>query len=342
MTLMNSGYASRVETASFRRYAGLTACLLLLFCGTLSAQNANYISTVAGGASVNGPVTGSNADIPGPNAVAIDSLGDLYIAVPSAQQIFEIDPTGATLSVFAGLGWSMTNPKSLDGKPALDGSLFNPTGVAVGASGTIYIADAGDNLIRQVSTKGIMTTLAGTGVVCASPTSACGDGGPANTAQFNNPSAVATDKSGNVYIADTGDNRIRAINVEASAITIAGVTIQPGQIATIIGTGAVCPSPTAKCGDDGSGTAALLNAPQGVAAALGYVAVSDTGDHRVRVVTPVGTIIPYVGNGNVCVPSVGCGDGGLSQNANLTSPMQLYVDTKENLYVTDAGANQVR
>lgn len=339
---MNSGYCSRLETARFRRYAGLTACLLLLFCGALSAQNANYISTVAGGGSVNGPATGPNADIPGPSAVALDSLGNLYVAAPSAQQVYEIDPTGTTLSVFAGLGWSMTNPKSLDGKAATSGSLFNPSGVAVDASGNVYIADAGDNLIRKVSTKGIMTTVAGTGAVCPTPTSACGDNGPATSAQFNNPSAVATDKSGNIYIADTGDNRVRAINVQGSAITIAGVTIQSGQIATIIGTGAVCTSPTAKCGDGGKAINATLNAPQGVVAAFGYVGVSDTGDHRLRAATPLGAMIAFAGNGNICVPSAGCGDGGLSQNANLTTPMQLYVDTKENVYVTDAGANQVR
>jgi trimeric autotransporter adhesin len=339
---MNSGYGSRLETVRSRRCAGVTACLLLLFCGALSAQNPNFISTVAGGASVNGPATGPNADIPGPSSVALDSNGNLYIAAPSAQQVYLVDPTGTTLSVFAGLGWTMTNPKSLDGKPATSGSLFNPSGVAVGAAGNIYIADAGNNLIRQVNTKGIMTTLAGTGVVCPTPTSACGDNGPAASAQFNNPSSVATDKGGNVYIADTGDNRVRAINLQASAITIAGVTIQSGQIATIIGTGAVCISPTAKCGDTGKAINATLNAPQGVVAAFGYVGVSDTGDHRVRAATPQGTMVAYAGNGNLCVPSVGCGDGGPAAKANLSTPVQLYVDTKENLYVTDAGANQVR
>ena len=340
---MNSAaHSSRVAVVSLYRYAALTACLLLLFCATLSAQNPNYINTVAGGASVNGPAMGSNADIAGPSAVALDGNGNLYIAVPSAQQVYVVDPTGTTLSLFAGLGWSMTNPKSLDGKAATSGSLFNPSGVAVDASGNVYIADAGDNLIRKVNTKGIMTTVAGTGAVCASPTAACGDGGPASSAQFNDPSAVATDKNGNIYIADTRDNRIRAINVQANAITIAGITIQSGQIATVIGTGAVCSSPTAKCGDGGKAINATLNAPQGVVAAFGYVGVSDTGDHRVRAATPQGAMTAYVGNGNVCVPSAGCGDGGLSQNANLTTPMQLYVDSKENVYVTDAGANQVR
>jgi sugar lactone lactonase YvrE len=339
---MNYGYGSRVETVNFRRYASLTACLLLLFSGALSAQNPNYINTIAGGASVNGPATGANADIPGPSAVAVDSLGDLYIAAPAAQQIYEINAAGTTISVFAGLGWSMTNPQSLDGQPAISGSLFNPSGVAVDASGNVYIADAGNNLIRKVSTKGIMTTLAGTGAVCASPTSACGDGGPAKSAQFNNPYAVATDKTGNVYVADTGDNRVRAINVQATAITVAGVTIQAGQIATIIGTGAVCSSPTAKCGDNAKATAATLNAPQGVVAAFGYVGVSDTGDHRVRAATPQGTMIAFAGNGNICVPSAGCGDGGAATKANLTTPMQIYADAKENVYVTDAGASEVR
>lgn len=340
---MNSAYCSRIETSNFRRYAGLTVCLLLLLCGAMSAQDANIISTVAGGGSVNGPATGPNADIPGPSAVALDSHGNLYIAAPAAQQIYKVDSTGTTLSLFAGVGWSMTNPKSLDGHPAVTGSLNNPTGVAVDAAGNVYIADAGDNLIRKVNSSGTMTTLAGTGAVCASPTSACGDGGPASGAQFNNPSAVATDKNGNVFIADTGDNRVRVINVQASTISVVGVSIPSGQIATIIGTGAVCSSPTSACGDNGKSTNATLNSPQGVVAEKnGYVGVSDTGDHRVRGVTPQGIMIAYVGNGNICNPSVGCGDGGLAQNANVTTPMQLFVDAADAVYVTDAGANQVR
>jgi hypothetical protein len=340
---MISRYCFQVETASFRRYASVTACLLVLFCGALSAQNPNFISTVAGGGSVNGPATGANADIPGPSGVAMDSAGNLYIASPGAQQVYKVDPTGTTLSVFAGLGWTMSNPQSLDGKPAISGSLNTPTGVAVDASGNTYIADSGNNLIRKVNSKGVMITVAGTGVVCSSPTAACGDGGPATSAQFNNPYAIATDKNGNVYIADTGDNRVRAINVQASTVTIAGVSIPAGQIATIIGTGAVCISPTAKCGDGGKATKATLNAPQGVTADKnGYVGVSDTGDHRVRGSTPQGGMIAYVGNGNLCVPSVGCGDGGPSVKANLTTPMQLFVDTSDNLFVTDAGADQVR
>jgi hypothetical protein len=340
---MKSGHCSHVRSASFYRYASTIACLLLLFCGALSAQNPNFISTVAGGGSVNGPATGANADIPGPSSLAVDGAGNLYIASPSAQQVYKVDPTGTTLSLFAGLGWTMTSPQSLDGKPAISGSLNAPSGVAADAAGNVYIADAGNNLIRKVNSRGIMTTIAGTGAVCASPTSACGDNGPPLSAQFNNPFAVATDKNGNVYIADTGDNRVRAINVQANTVTIAGVSIPAGQIATIIGTGAVCISPTAKCGDGGKGINATLNSPQGVTVdKSGNVGVSDTGDHRVRGVTPQGSMIAYVGNGNLCVPSAGCGDGGPALKANLTTPIQLFVDSADNLFVTDAGANQIR
>src|SRR5262249_15683303 len=152
-----------------------------------------------------------------------------------------------------------------------------------------------------------MTTLAGSAGVCSNPTSACGDGGPASGAQFNNPSAIATDKNGNIYIADTGDNRIRVINLQGSTITVTGVSIPSGQNATIVGPGNVWWSPTAPCGDNGRGTSANLNAPRGVTAERnGYVGVSDTGDHRVRGVTPQGIMIGYAGNGNICNPSVGC------------------------------------
>jgi trimeric autotransporter adhesin len=316
-------------------------CLLVLLPSLASAQN--LISTVAGGGSVNGPTNGANADLPALSAVVQDTQGNTYIAVPSAQQVYKVDPTGATIAVFAGLGWSTEEPTKLDGGPAVSASLNQPTGVAVDNNGNVYIADSVDYLIRQVDTSGNIHTIAGNTKQCQNPTSPCGDGGKATNAQLTSPYAVATDSAGNVYIADTGDNRIRVVNMQSKAIRIAGVTIKVGAIETIAGNGNICLSPTSACGDGGPATSANLYSPQGVAVdAHGNVFFSDTGDHRVRLITGGGTIEAYAGNGNFCNLAAGCGDGGPATSANLTSPWQVSVDGSDNLYIADAPENKIR
>lgn len=245
--------------------------------------------------------------------------------------------------MFAGLGWSTEDPTKLDGGPAVSASLNEPTGVAVDGNGNIYIADTVDYLIRKVDTSGNIHTVAGNTHLCQSPTQSCGDGGKATAAQLNYPDAVATDSAGNVYIADTGDNKIRVVNMQSKTITIAGVTINAHAIETIAGNGVACQSPTSACGDGGPATAANLNGPQGVVVDVhGNIFFSDAGDNRVREVTSAGTIEAYAGNGTPCNPSVGCGDGGPATSANLTGPWQLSVDPSDDLYITDAPENKVR
>ena len=308
-----------------------TVSLMVLLIGLSAAFGQNMISTVAGGASVNGSATGPNADLPGPSAVATDAAGNVYIAIPSAQEVLKID-TSSNLSVFAGMGYPTENPQQFDGKAAISGSLYGPSGLAVDASGNVYIADTINQLIRKVNTSGIMTTVAGNGTVCASSTSTCGDGGKATSAMFNAPSAVAVDSAGNIYIADSGDNRIRE------------VVASTGIISTIAGSGVACSNPTSACGDGKAATAAQLNYPLGVAVdRLGNIGIADTGDRRIRAI-PTGktTIFTYAGTGNPCNVQAGCGDGGPASKGTLTSPTQLAVDTSENLYVADGPENRIR
>jgi len=338
---MRVNFLSMFEVTPPRRLTGIAAFLLLFCCLALSAQNT--ISTVAGGGTVAGPATGPQADIPGPSSVIVDSQGNMYVASPSADQIYKVDPTGATLSVFAGLGWATEFPQKYDGKPATSGSLNNPTGLAIDGAGNIYIADTVNYLIKKVDTSGIMTTVGGSGELCHVPTDACGDGGVATGATMNNPAAVATDSAGNLYIADSGDNRIRVINTQTSAIVIAGVTIQPKDIATVAGNGNACASPTSACGDKGRARSAQLNSPSGVFVDhLGNIVIADTGDRRIRGVTPSGYIGTYAGNGMPCNPTAGCGDGGSAKKANLSAPWQVYVDGAENLYISDPPENRIR
>ncbi len=107
--------------------------------------------------------------------------------------------------------------------------------------------------------------------------------------------------AGNVYIADTGDNEIRVVNMQSSAITVYGVTVKPGNIARVAGNGTPCSSSTSACGDNGKGTNAMLNSPMGVAVDhLGNMFIADSGDRRIRAMIPSGNIYAYAGNGNPC------------------------------------------
>ncbi len=337
---MNSASRSFLFSSIYR----ILFCFSIVFPFAVVTSAQNTISTVAGGGSVNGPATGPNADIPGASGVTIDSKGNTYVAVPAANQIFKIDTIG-NLTVYAGMGWPTEYPQHLDGQPATLASLNNPTGVAADSAGNIYIADTTDYLIRKVGPNGNMHTVAGSGHQCPMPTSNCGDNGPAKSANvlMSSPLGVAADAVGNVYIADTKDNRIRVVNTQTTTIVIAGVTIAPGNIATVAGTGDKCTTPTLPCGDTGTAIAAFLNSPQGVAVdATGNIYIADSGDHRIRIVSATGTINPYVGTGNPCVPKAGCGDDGPALAATLSGPWQMSLDTAGDLFLTDAPENKIR
>jgi sugar lactone lactonase YvrE len=316
--------------------------LFLCICG-LAAYAQNTIYTVAGGGSWNGTATGPNADLAGPSAVAKDTLGNTYIADPSADTVFKVDPSG-NLTVFAGIGYPSEHPANGNGHPANQTSLNFPAGVATDKSGNVYIADTVNYLIRKVNSNGLMLPVAGTTKLCQDSTKPCGDGGTATSASFSYPIGVATDAAGNVYIADTGDNRIRVVNVGKTTITVAGVTIPAGMIQTVAGNGLQCMNPVApNCGDGGLATAAQLNSPQGVAVdSTGNIYISDSGDQRIRIVSAsTGIISAYAGSGNSCSPRVGCGNNGPATAANFNNPWQIALDASGNLFITDAPMNCV-
>src|SRR5579872_5985987 len=347
---MNSALPALAARTNGRTASEIAMWLIWALCLTANTFAQNTINTVAGGGVVTGLATGPNADIPGPSAVAKDGQGNTYVAVPAAQEVFMINTAG-NLSVFAGIGYATEDPKTYDNKPANMASLNGPSGVFVDRVGNVYIADTTNYLIRKVDTRGIIHTVAGNAHQCTMPigVNACGDNGPALSATLSSPVGVASDTSGNVYIADTQDHKIRVVNTQKTAITIAGVVIQPGDIATVAGTGAQCTTPTLPCGDEGNGntgtaTAALLNGPQGVAVdTVGNIYIADSGDHRVRVVSTAGIINAYAGNGNTCsaVPP-GCGDGGPATDANLSGIWQMSLDNAGDLFITDAPAARIR
>ena len=214
------------------------------------------ISTVAGGLiGDGGPATG--ASLFSPNGVAADASGNLYIADRGNHRIRRVDAANRTITTVAGTG---TSGFSGDGGPATDAQLAELAGVAVDASGNLYIADPFNHRVRRVDgASGVITTVAGTGTE-----GFFGDSGLATNASLNLPRSVAVDASGNLFIASI--DRVRLVDAATGVIT------------TVAGTGA-----SGFSGDGGPATRASLNAPNGVAVdSSGNLFIADFSNHRIR------------------------------------------------------------
>lgn len=245
-----------------------------------------------------------------PSGVAYDAVGNLYFADTNRQQVFESTLAGK-LVVVAGSG---TQGFAGDGGPATAAALNNPTSVAVGSDGTLYIADTGNERIRAVQGD-VIATFVGTGAQ-----GFAGDGGAATGARFDHPTALAIDASGALLVADAGNQRVRRI-ASGSISTIAGSGVQ--------GFG----------GDGGAATAALLDTPSGLAVGPdGSVYIADTHNQRVRRVSPAGTITTVAGTGSAGFG----GDGGSATAAELASPRGLFVAQDGTLLIADSNNQRIR
>ncbi len=321
----NSSGESQSRSQFRRLLAGVLFCSLAL---ALTALGQNKINTVAGGGTVNSnPLL---ADIPGPTGAITDAGGNLYVAAPFSQRVFE-KSAGGSVSQFAGTG--VIAYFGTPG-PASQRSLWNPYALAIDSHGNIYIADSLNNAIRMVDTSGILRTVAGVSEPCYQ--AKCGDGRLATAAKLNSPQGVAIDAAGNIYIADTGDNRIRMVQAAT------------GNIVPFVGNWniPVCTTPTNPCGDGGRAVNASLGAgPIGIAVdAKGNVYIADTGDNRVRVVNPTThKISAFAGNGNQCSPIwAACGDAASALAATMGPPRGLAVDSSENVFIADSRDNRIR
>jgi hypothetical protein len=277
------------------------------------------ISTVAGNGTAGYSGDGgsaTSAQLRGPSGMAVDANGDLFIADTGNNVIREVVQATGTIITVAGTG---TAGYSGDGGAATSAQLNSPYGVAVDSSGDLFIADAGNNVIREViPATGIIITVAGTGKAGYS-----GDGAAATSAQLNSPLGVAVDSSGNLYVADTGNNAIREV-VQAT-----------GTIITVAGTGTAGYS-----GDGAAATSAELSGPVSVAVdASGNLFIADAGNNVVReVVQTTGDIVTIAGNGTAGYS----GDGGSATSAQLSDPTGLAVDANGNLFIGDSGNDCVR
>jgi sugar lactone lactonase YvrE len=265
------------------------------------------ISTVAGGAAPPTPIAAVNASLPLPPGVASDNFGNIYFTSNNA--VFKTDATGALTRV-AG---SAHAGYSGDGGAATKAQLNGPYGIALDSSGNLYIADGGNQCIRKVTAGGIIATIAGT-----TTAGYFGDNGPAINAQLNNPLGVAVDSSGNLYIADSYNQRIRKVT-------------PGGLITTVAGNGTCCFS-----GDNGPAINAQVHQPESVAVdGSGNLYIADLGNNRIRKVTPSGTISTVAGSG-----ASGFSGDGPATSAQLQIAWAVTSDAAGNLYIADA--NRIR
>jgi uncharacterized protein (TIGR03437 family) len=296
--------------------------------------------------------TATTAQLNRPTGVAVDGSGNIYIA-DSFNNRIRVAQAGGNIKTFAGNGvYSYAG----DGGAATSAQLNSPQAVAVDSSGNYYIADAGNNVVREVSAAGVITTVAGNGTAGMGT-----DGSAATSAPLSGPQGLALDSSGILYIADTGNSRVLKVSGGTIATVAGGAAtstqlyapvglafdaagnlyiadtdnnvvrkLAKGTLSTVAGNGQQGYS-----GDGGVATAAQLSYPQGVALdRAGNLYITDTLNYAIRMVTPAGNISTAAGTG------VGgySGDGGLASNAQLSYPTGIAVDGGGEVYFSDAGA----
>ena len=239
--------------------------------------------------------------------LAIRTTGELYVADPEANRIRKVDSRGSVTTV-AGSG----TEGYLDG-PGTSARFSGPSGIAVDVAGNLYVADNYNHRIRKVNPDGIVSTFAGAGVtVLGDGTGISGSGdGPGATAQFRNPTSLAVDRTGNVFVADYNNSLIRKITPAGTVSTVAGT----GDFGFV----------------DGPGKNAQFSKPVDVDVdAIGNVYVADSSNYRIRMISPDGFVTTIAGSGT---PGYADGPGTNARFGVITS---LALDpTGRILYVAE-------
>jgi sugar lactone lactonase YvrE len=306
------------------------------------------VTTFAGGNAQGATdATDGTAQFNAPGAVSVDAAGNVYVADTSNHRIRKITPA-AVVTTLAGSTQGFVD--ATDGSAKFD----TPRGVAADASGNLYVADTNNHRIRKVTPAGVVTTLAG-------GTQGFADGTGA-AAQFNAPQGVAVDAAGNVFVADTGNNRIRKITSAGVVTSVDGTAYaSPKGLAVdalgnlyVADTGnhriqKIAPDNTVSTVaggtqgfSDGTGAGALFNSPTGISVdAVGDLFVADAGNNRIRLITPDGVVTTLAGTGTAGFLDDLVGTSATTQ-ARFNGPLGVAVDASGNVYVADTANHRIR
>lgn len=303
-------------TVTVQHRGGLTQTQWTIEPIPLSQTSPGRITTVAGGSTFAGDgLEAARATLTFPSQIAVDSAGNYFIADSGSHRVRRVDARTQIITTVAGTG---TIDYSRDGGLATASGLAYPLGIAIDSAGNLYIADSGTDRVRKVDARGIITTVAGTGV-----TDYEGDGGPAVEARLNTPQALAFDGSGNLLIADTYNRRIRKLDFRDKKIYL------------VAGNG------NSEFSSDGQkATESSLGMPTGLAVdKSGNIYVADVEHNRIRKVdAATGIMTTYAGSGSEGYS----GDGGPATSASLFQPRAIAFDRAGNLYIADAANDVVR
>jgi hypothetical protein len=298
----------------------------------LSDLNAGNTTTIAGsleGSGDNGDGGPANlATLWQPTGTGEDAAGDIYIADTEDNVVRKIDAATGVITRFAGTGKAgATGPGGFATQTQLDA----PQGVAIDAAGDVFVADTNNNRVDEVlASNGHMVLFAGD----AKPGYA-GDGGPAVKAELTEPTGVAVDSAGNVYIADAGNNVIRRVDAQTGTITTVAGDYAADQANGGLG---------GFSGDGGPATSAQLYDPEGVALdSAGDLFIADTFNNAIREVTPDGTIFTVVNSATAsgATPPAGGETNGPATASKLNGPSAVAVDNSTGtLYIADTHNNK--
>ncbi|MFZ0499837.1 MAG: NHL repeat-containing protein, partial [Steroidobacteraceae bacterium] len=292
--------ASNTGTASANVTSVAIACV----------ESGVAVSTLAGSGTqgdVNG--TGTAAEFYAPAGVALDSSGNVYVAEYGNNDIRKVTPAGV-VTLFAGSPAGTHGSTDGTGSAAL---FWSPTGVAVDSSGDLYVADESNNEIRMITPAGVVTTFAGSTAIGHAD-------GTGSAATFSAPAGIAIDSSGNLWVADSGNNEIRKITTPGAVVT------------TWAGSGAAGTA-------NGNGTSAEFNGPTGIAVdSSDNLYVADRNNNEIRKISSSDVVSLLAGSASGTAGSA----NGTGTAATFSAPYGIAVDSLGNLYVADAASSEIR